>query len=203
VARALQMYRDTGAAVEETTRRQRIDRSTARALAAAISSLAIATLVVTQSSRALYPEGTVAANEFASGTVSLSDDDQGRSLVSLENMAPNRPVQQCISVTYDGTILPVAIRIAASASGDVADYLLVDVERGSGGGFGDCDGFVPEADVFVGRVGEFAGEDGVELGVLRNEGDSMSFRFTFDLADENDAAGRSGSIDFVWEAAPL
>jgi hypothetical protein len=203
MARALQMFRDGGAAAEETTRRQRIDRSTARALAAAISSLAIATLVVTQSSRALYPEGTVAANQFESGTVSLVDDDRGRSLVSLDNMAPNRPVQQCITVTYDGTILPVAIRIAASASGYVADYLLVDIERGTGGAFGACDGFEPEAEVFAGRLAEFVGDDGVELGVLRNEGDSMSFRFTFDLADENDAAGRSGSIDFVWEAAPL
>lgn len=181
--------------------RGRIDRSTARALAAAISSLAVATIVVSTSSNGLQIEGTVAANGFESGTVTLADDDGGRSLVELENMAPGRPVQRCIEVVYTGSVLPAAVGLAASTSGDVAPYVDVEIERGTGGRFGDCGGFEPLDLVFSGAVSALASEP-ADLGRFRSAGEQMSLRFTFDLADEAAAAGRAGSVDFVWEAAP-
>ncbi|MEM9746582.1 MAG: hypothetical protein AAF945_07795 [Actinomycetota bacterium] len=181
--------------------RRRVDRSTAQALAAAVSALAVATLVVSTSSSALVRRGTAVTSEIETGTITLEDDDGGRSLVELADMAPGRPVTQCITVQYTGTVLPVSFSLSAEADGDIAEFVEIVIERGDNGAFDACDGFVPEEEVFVGRLDDLV-DDEVQLGEFRNENETTSFRYTFDLADEAEAAGRSGTVDFVWEAVP-
>jgi hypothetical protein len=178
-----------------------VDRATGRALAAAISSLAVATIVVSQSSEGLQIEGTVAANDFESGTIALVDDDSGRSLVHLEEMAPGRPVEQCIAVSYAGSVLPVDLSLGAETSGDIARFVEVRVERGVGGGFGDCEAFRPDQELFIGDLASLE-DRSVELGQFHNQDETATFRFRFDLLDDADAAGRGGSVDFVWQAVP-
>lgn len=202
MARSLTQF-DAHIAEPAAIARERIDRTTARALAAAVASLAVATFVVGTSTNALDPGGTVAGNSFESGTVSLRDDDGGRSLVQLENMAPRRPIERCITITYDGTVLPVDVTLGARIDGDIAGYVLATIERGDAGGFDACSEFEAEEMVFDGRLGDLADGDPLALGAMRFQGETISFRFTFELADEAAAAGRSGSIDFVWEAVPL
>ena len=89
---------------------RRVDHSTARAFAAALSALAISSLVVTTSSNVLNSEGTIASSHIEAGTISIDDDDEGRSLIELTNMAPGRPEEQCIQVIYEGTIVPASSR---------------------------------------------------------------------------------------------
>ena len=202
MARPLSRFDDRVSAPADTAR-ERIDRTTARALAAAVASLAVATFVVGTSTNALDPGGTVAGNSFESGTVSLRDDDGGRSLVQLENMAPRRPIERCITITYDGTVLPVDVTLAARTDGDIADFVVANIERGTAGGYDSCDEFEASEHVYEGRLGDLADGLPIALGAMRFQGESIAFRFTFELADEAAAAGRSGSIDFVWEAVPL
>lgn len=203
MARRLNTFEASAVAPTTVESRRRVDRSTARALAAAIASLVIATLVVSGSTQALHPEGTASSNELQAGSITLVDDDLGRSLVELDNMAPGRPSQQCISVGYAGTVLPVSLTLSATSQGDIAEYVLVTIERGSAASFGSCDGFLADgAAAFSGRVGDLVVGEPVPVGTMRNEGQSISFRFTFDLADEAAAEGRAGSVDFVWEAVP-
>lgn len=201
MARSLQSYVPRQVDDADRPSAGRIDRATARALAAAVSSLAVATIVVSQSAHGLQLEGTANANDFESGTVALVDDDRGRSLVHLDNMAPGRPVEECIQVGYAGTILPVELSLAAETSGDIAPFVQVRVERGAEGRFGDCAAFVADAEVFDGTLEELDAA-AIELGQIRNEDEQISFRFVFDLADEAEAAGRTGSVDFIWEAVP-
>lgn len=181
---------------------RRVDHSTARAFAAALSALAISTLVVTTSSSALQPRGTIAANHFQAGTVSVTDDDEGHSLVNLTNMSPARPVEKCIRVIYEGSIVPVSLTLAATTAGDLAPYLTVSVERGTGAGFDSCDGFVANDVVFDGRLSDMDDLGMMSLGRLLNTGDSVSFRFVFELADDEAAVGRAGSADFSWQVSP-
>lgn len=202
MARPLESFQGVDDGADAAGARRVSDRSTARALASAIAALAVATVVVSQSTSALDPVGTASSNRFDSGTVSLLDDDSGRSLVDVTNMAPGRPVEACITVTYDGSILPVDVTLSADTAGDVADFLDVRVERGRAGDFATCDGFVADGEVFAGRVSELADGSGVDVGVVRSERESIGFRFTFELADDAAAAGRSGSLDLVWEAVP-
>ena len=184
----------------ETT--SRIDRAAARAFAAAVSALIISTLVVSQSSAAIDPDGTVAGNSFTVGTVSLVDDDEGRSLVNLEDMAPGRPAEECISVAYEGTILPVALTLDAQTVGDLGPYLEVEIDSGSGGGFGACEGFLAEERIFSGTLDQLDERGVIELGSIYNSNDAVVYRFQFELRDEADAVGRQSSLDFVWEATP-
>lgn len=202
MTRALEEFQLDDTAVVETASRRRLDRATARALASAVAALAIATIVVSESSSALDPRGTASGNEFETGSIALVDDDDGRSLVTLENMAPGRPVERCITITYAGTVLPVDLTLAAGASGDVAPFVTVKVERGTSGRYGECPSFVPEATVYEGGLGALAEGKPVAAGSLHSESEQAAFRFTFDLEDVAAAEGRTGSVDFVWEAVP-
>ena len=202
MSRPLHEFRcDESSAVDAASRR-RLDRATARALAAAVAALAVATFVVTESTAAFGPQGTGAANRFDSGSIALVDDDQGRSLVVLENMAPGRPIERCITITYAGTVLPVDLTLGAEADGDIAEYVVARVEVGHSGGYESCAGFTAVGDVFDGSLSALVAGEPLAVGALRNEAEQATFRFTFDLVDDEAAEGRTGSIDFVWEAVP-
>lgn len=190
------------AAIETEVASSRIDRAAARAFAAAVSALLISTFVVSQSTGAIDPDGTVAGNSVAAGTVSLTDDDGGRSLVNLDAMSPDQPVEECITVTYGGTILPVGLTLDTQTVGDLEPYLAVSIERGSGGSFGECDDFEASEQIFSGSLKELDERGAMPLGSIYNSGAVNSFRFEFVLANEAEAVGRQSSIDFVWEAAP-
>ena len=189
-------------AVVDEAASSRLDRAAARAFAAAVSALIISTLVVSRSSAAIDPDGTIAGNSVSVGTVSLTDDDEGRSLINLDALAPRRPIQECIAVSYDGTILPVELTLDTQTVGDLGPFLDISVERGAGGAFGDCDGFEPEEEIFSGTLDELDRAAVMPLGFFYNTGDSETFRFELELRDEADAVGRQSSIDFVWEASP-
>lgn len=187
---------------EDVNQESWLTRSTARAFAAAISSLLIATLVVNQSSEALTSEGTVAGSAVTSGTISLIDDDAGRSLFDLSDMAPGRPVVRCIEVVYDGTIVPVDLALKAETSGTLAEFLDVSIDEGTGGGFDTCDGFSATDEIYDGTLAGLAAADWLELERIVNTGSRRSYRITFDLQDEQDALGQAASASFVWEVTP-
>ncbi len=188
--------------VDSATREPGIGRSTARAFAAAITALLITTLVVNRSSEALTIEGTLAANTFESGTITLVDDDGGRSLFDLSDMAPGRPTDRCIEVVYEGSILPVDLMLTSEATGSLTPYLTLTIEEGRGGGFDSCVGFETTAKLYEGTLADLTEARTIELGRLLNVGDARSFRFRFDLADRQEALGQTATADFVWEVTP-
>ena len=195
------------AAVDEVERRQSVlNKAAARALAAATSALLVATLVITRSDQALTAEGTASSSSVASGTIAVTDDDQGQSLFDLSAMAPGRPEVQCLTILYDGSIVPVELTLRAEAAGALAPFLRVTVEAGSGGAFGSCAGFTPhstpDGTVFDGTLHDLAGQRPVVLDHLHNTGDTRNYRITFDLEDTSDALGLSTTVDLVWEVTP-
>lgn len=202
MARSLLEYHEAESSRAVENRENRVGRLAGAALAAAVSALIIGSLVVTFSNRALDPTGTVAAGSLTSGTISLVDDDQGRSLFDLTDMAPGRPVVHCIEVVYEGTIVPVELAMRSEATGDLTRYLDVMIEDGKGGGFGDCAGFSASEEVFAGTLEELAASGWLSLGDIVNAGDAVSFRISFDLQDRQEALGRAANASFVWEVTP-
>jgi hypothetical protein len=188
--------RSTGRSTED----RRLARSTARAFAAAFAGLLVTSVVVDQSRSAVDPEGTGATTSFDAATIALRDDDGGRSLVQLADMAPGRPKSSCIEVAYDGSVLPVDVRLSADATGELAGLLDVVVERGSGATFGSCDGFVSDAKVFQGTLAEL--RTPVSVATVVADGATMSFRFRFEVADDAAAIGTASAADFVWTVRP-
>lgn len=202
MARSLLDYHESDSDADVENRENRVGRLAAAALAAAVSALIIGSLVVTFSQRALDPAGTLVAGSLNAGTISLVDDDEGRSLFDLSDMVPGRPVVHCIEVTYDGSIVPVELAMQAQAAGELARYLDVTVEDGRGGGFDDCSAFRPNGLVFDGTLDELAASGWLPLGDILNTGDGVSFRISFDVQDRQEALGRSASTSFLWEVTP-
>lgn len=202
MARSLHDIDERTKSGSETGRENRIGRAAASALAAAVSALIIATLVVNRSSDALDPDGTIAASSLSAGTVSLVDDDQGRSLFDLSDMAPGRPVVRCIELVYEGSIVPVDLALQAEAAGELSRFLDVSIDEGTGGSFETCDGFAATDAVFDGTLDELAGSGWLELARIVNTGTRTSYRIEFALQDEQAALGRAASASFVWEVTP-
>lgn len=197
MARALERTRRDPARGEED---RRLARSSARAFAAAFAGLLVTTVVVDQSRSAVDPEGTGATTALGAGRIALRDDDGGRSLVRLTDMAPGRPKSSCIEVAYDGDVLPAEVRLSVNATGALAPLLDVVVERGTGATFGSCDGFLSEARVYQGTLAGLA--TAVPVATVLSDGAAMSFRFRFEVADDAAAIGADTAADLVWTVRP-
>lgn len=189
-------------ATTEPQAQAKLTRVTARAFAAAVAALLIATLVINRSGEALTADGTAAGAALSSGTISLVDDDQGRSLFDLGAMAPGRPVTRCLVVAYDGTILPVELGLRAESAGTLARYLDVSVEEGTGGTFDDCAEFRPTRPLFAGTLAEMTDAGWVPLGRMVNTGDTRTYRVRIELQDVEAALGQTARVEFLWEATP-
>ncbi|MGI9601056.1 MAG: hypothetical protein ACR2QE_04170 [Acidimicrobiales bacterium] len=182
-----------------------IARSTARALAAAISALLVTTVVIDRSDAAISVDGTGATTAFTSGEISLTDDDAGRSLFSLSDMAPGHPAERCIKVQYTGTILPADLSIRSTSQGPLAQWLNVSIEAGAGGDFESCAGFEPDEMLYEGDLATMSAvtaSEPIDMARIVAIDEEHSFRFRFELADEQQALGLESTADFLWEAVP-
>ncbi len=177
-------------------------RSAARAFAAAISALLISTLVINRSSEALSTDGTAAASTVSSGVIELVDDDGGRSLFDLSNLGPGTEQARCIEVTYAGTITPVILTMTTEATGELAPWLDVTVDEGTGGSFDDCDDFRRSDEVFVGDLAELSEVGMLALGPISNTGESRTYRIAVSVQDVPEALGKSATLDVLWEVTP-
>lgn len=179
---------------------RRLRRSAARAFAGALSTLAVAALVITGSSDALEPDRSAAASSAGAGAIELMEGEAGRSLVQLRELASRGTTEQCVEVVHVGAAVPVRVVVAADVDGGLAPFVLVTVERGTGSTPGDCSAFVATAEVYGGTLGALEAAGGTELGLLGHEGAATSFRFRFELADDAPAVGPAGTALFEWEA---
>lgn len=180
-------------------------RTTARSLATAIALLIVSILVVTRSRTALSTEDAGADVSLGAGSVELTDDDAGSSLFAADDMVPGRPERDCIVVSYEGNVIPVAVGLSSEAEGALAGLLDVQVERGTGGAFHDCSGFRPTATVYDGTLAGLAAETGgVEAATVTETPAAATFRFTFELTGVPDASETeaTASARFIWQADP-
>lgn len=203
MARPLREFSASPESTEDQARDNWLTRTTARAFAAAVSSLLIATLVVNRSNEALATDGTAAGSSLSTGTISLLDDDSGRALFDFSDMAPGRPIIRCLEVIYDGTITPVDLSLTTESNGELANFLDVSIESGQGGGFESCEGFVSDGSPLIsGTLGQLTDQGRLDLGRLVNSGERHSYRIIVDIQNVQDALGKAASADFIWEVTP-
>jgi predicted ribosomally synthesized peptide with SipW-like signal peptide len=158
---------------------------------------------------------TNSGNSFAAGTVFVNDNDAGGAMYAVSNQKPGVSTQSCIKVTYGGT-MPADVKLYTTSSvGAVADYIDLTVEKGSGNPtFPNCTGFTPEATVYTGELDDFTtAKNSYANGIAAfpgaqtqwNQNDTLVYRFTLTLQDDNNANGgatplSTGSHAFTWEA---
>ena len=100
----------------------------------------LASFSILTTSRAVFTDTTDnTGNDFAAGTVAIVDDDTGSVLFSIGNFAPGDSFENCIEVTYNGT-LDADVRLyganlATTTALNLAPQLNLTIEEGTGSGF--------------------------------------------------------------------
>jgi hypothetical protein len=147
-------------------------------------------------------------NAFAAGTVYITDNDSNSAMFNVTDAKPGS-VTSCITVTYLGSLDASVKLYGAGFGGALAPYLTVKVEEGSGAaGFGDCTGFTPSGTVYNDVAMSsfpttYAGA--TATGGTWTTNQSVDYRFTITLADDNNANGgasplAANNFSFTWEA---
>jgi hypothetical protein len=183
-------------------REVRAGRTTARAVAVAVALLLVSLLVVNSSRAALEDVPSVAAGTFSTGSVRLSDDDRGRSLIEVEGLVPGDREVECISVTYEGDASPAEVVLSTQATGPLAEVLEVTLDAGTGGGYGNCTTFRSDERLFAGTLAEMADREAIDAFVAESSPSTATFRLTFTMSPEAFDTAGNATADFVWTATP-
>ena len=138
------MNSTTATAVQ--TRRPARRATKVASLVAIPAAIAVSGLVVSQASYSAYSASTEnPTNNWATGSVALSDDDGGTAAFSVANLKPGATRTKCIAVTSSGT-LPSTVKLYAThqaSTNDLAAHMRLTITQGTGGSFGACTGFAP------------------------------------------------------------
>jgi hypothetical protein len=193
------------------TRRRR-SRTPVVASAAVAAGLLTLSGVWLNSYAAFTAQTSNPGNQWAAGTVTLSDDDGGSTaMFNVSGLAPGQSGSNCIKVSYGGT-LAATVKLygtAYSQTNTLGDNVTFTITQGTGGAFNGCTGFV--ADTSTGDVlnavtaTAFATADtdfSTGVGTWAPSG-AASKTYKVDWSMPSAAtAGQGGTINlgFTWEA---
>jgi len=164
--------------------------------------------------------GANGGNALEAGSVKLSDNGDGSSMLSLTGALPGDTTSACIKVTYDGSI-PSTVRLHGTTTGTGLDaYLDLKVTRGtyspSAPAFKSCTNFQPDGTNYIG-----AGNGVVYNGTLQGfpddyasglvdplsgspeswtTGESHVYRLDVTLQTDFAAQSKTAAQAFRWEA---
>jgi hypothetical protein len=153
-------------------------------------------------------------NHVAAGTVVISDDRAGRSVLAVSGLTPGRSTAGCTVVRYGGTV-PAVVRLYAGAYTDdrgLGAVATIAVQAADGGQPGDgCASFPAGAATVLPAqpVDAFATHTGYATGVPAEggwrptgPGQSRTYRITAALPARagNALQGARLQITLVWEA---
>ncbi len=167
--------------------------------------------VVYQASNAAFSDTTSnGANNWAAGSVEISDDDANSALVSVSGLVPSDTASKCLNVSYTGS-LASAVRLYATGYSDsgLGQYLTITVEEGTGASGGatlSCSGFTGGTSLYTGTLDGFATTrasyaTGVSTWAPTGASTEVkSYRLTWTVQDDNNANGTSTQVSLTWEA---
>jgi hypothetical protein len=119
------------------------------AAATPVALVAAGALVYQASYAAFTGQTRNSGNEWSTGSVNLTDDDNGQARFRVSNMLPGQSDEKCVRVTANAsvpsTVKGFAINPVTSVQG-LENLIKVSITAGNGGTFADCNGFVPLAD---------------------------------------------------------
>ena len=154
-------------------------------------------------------------NSWDTGSVALSDDDQGVAGFSVTNALPGDTGERCITVTSKSSVAGV-VKVYLARLGDdgLENNITMSAQTGTGGAFASCDGFVADGPAGAPRTLD-------ELSTVASSyatgmhpwsttgnsaGESKTYRFAWEFntdgltqAQVDALQGKSVSADVVWE----
>ena len=197
-----------------TTTNRRPGRRAARVglVAAPFVGLAVAVALVWQSSYAAFTATTDnGVNNWAAGTVAISDNDSNVVLFNATGLRPGDSATRCIEVTKTGS-LASAVKLYGSGLGTtngLSTHLNISVDQGTGAvSSGSCTNFSAlgtGASVYSGTLAGFTATNfagGYGNWAPPSGSESRTFRFTYTLSSSapNSTQGGTANVTFVWEA---
>mgnify|MGYP001021391318 CR=1 FL=1 len=159
---------------------------------------------------------TNGVNTFATGTISLADNDSNGLLFSPAAMNPGDTLARCIRVRYTGSITTSNVRLyttGESATNSLDQYITIKIEQGTdatGGGpaFGNCTNFTPAVTLFntaslqnlsLNKYDFATGLDTWQP-VANNETRDYRFTYTFSSSAPNSVMASTAQVTFTWES---
>lgn len=178
-------------------------RTVAIVSAAAVTALAMVFFMISSVTGAAWTDSTDnTGNSWATGTVTLTDDDAGVAMFAATNMVPGSVVTNDITVT-NGSTVPLDVRLYGADLVDsdpsLAAHLNVTIGTTDGG-----------TDVFSGTLAALStshtafanGTPVIELAAA-NVGDTDVQQYWFSVELDDDAPStlqaKTATISFVWE----
>lgn len=173
-------------------------RTLAIVAAAAVTALAMVFFMVSSVTGAAWTDTTRNdGNSWATGSVSLTDDDLAVAMFSVTGMVPGQTVTSDITVTNESTV-PLDVRLYGANLtattvdlATLADWLNVSVGTTSGG-----------SDVYSGTLADFgtAFASGTPVISMAASGtQNYFFSVTLDSLTPTGFQAATASMDFVWE----
>jgi len=156
-------------------------------------------------------------DSFAAGTVTISDNDAGGAVMSLNNALPGDSDSGCVRVLYSGS-LSSTVRLYGTPSGPLAPYLTLTVTRGSdpAPSFPSCSGFTADATDYIGAgpgviysgpLASFPGSaaTGIQDPVAASPetwstSEDHVYRFSVTLVNDPAARNKSATASFTWQS---
>lgn len=175
----------------------------------------VAAALIWQSSYAAFTGTTRnSGNNWATGSVALTDDDAGSARFQASDLVPGQTETKCITLTANasvpGVVKGYTVNPVLSPTG-LQDHIIITTAYGHGGGFGSCEGFVEEGTATDGMsITELATYNTYENG----SGDwavpagkstrTYQISWTFDpsgltQSELNGLQGANTGIDMQWE----
>lgn len=109
-----------------------------------VAVIAAAALVYQASYAAFTGQTRNSGNEWSTGSVNLTDDDNGQARFRVSNMLPGDTETKCLKVTANAsvasTVKGFAINPVTSVQG-LENRIKISIYAGNGGTFADCEGF--------------------------------------------------------------
>jgi hypothetical protein len=175
--------------------------------------LIVSAALVWQASYSAFSATTTnPTNNWATGTVALTDDDLGVAMFNATGLKPGSTGSKCITVTYNGS-LAAAVDLygtGKTATNALDTYITLTVEQGAGGNFAGCTGFVLDTgatNTFTGTLATFASTHsnfatGFGTFAPTGSGQAKTYRITYTVsaAAPNSTMGSTASIGLTWEA---
>jgi|GEM_PF-2481594 len=201
-----------------TISRSSLHANTGR-IAAVATALFLVLFLVLSVSRAAFTASTSNDGNFvttdANGNVTLTDNDAGAALFTLENAEPGVDTVECINVRYAGDFSSGDIKMYAQVTDQVAPnvelagFLDVTVNRIA----------VPEAafdapnciafdvanvaggaeNIYTGTLGDFPDDYATAPAGTTGEESVFGYQITISVQDDPNAAGARADWNFVWE----
>ena len=142
------------------------------------------------------------ANSIGTGTIAITDDDNGSSVFVFTGISPGAQTPRCVLVRNAGTA-SVNVELFGSVSGELKDHMTIKVTRGSKGA--SCGSPGAGTVLYDGELNAFpTSTNGTPIAPSPAWAPSDQYPYLFDLTLRNDPAaqGKTASVGMSWRAKP-